>query len=281
MFTVFGATGNTGAAVAERLIAAGKSVRVAVRDAAKVRVRGVEIVTGDLDDAAFVTRALTGAEGAYLMTPPDLRSTDLIGRGARIAATYAAAVRATGVPHVVVLSGLGADHATGLGPGTVNHQLEAALADAPATFVRAPMFMDNLRDNVRAMREGMLPVFGGGEQFPVPMIATRDIGEIAAGELLAAKPTPEAIELRGPREYSYADAAAIAREVLGRPVEIKVVPFDAMIPMLTAVGFSPEVAALFREMLENARRGIFAYTGKRVAVGRTELRDVLVPALTA
>jgi len=62
MFTVFGATGNTGAVVAERLIAAGKPVRVAVRDASKVRVRGAEIVTGDLSDAAFVTRALTGAD---------------------------------------------------------------------------------------------------------------------------------------------------------------------------------------------------------------------------
>ena len=67
MFTVFGASGNTGSVVARRLLDAGKKVRLVVRDPSKVaalRSRGAEVVTGDVTDAGTVESALAGAEGA-------------------------------------------------------------------------------------------------------------------------------------------------------------------------------------------------------------------------
>jgi uncharacterized protein YbjT (DUF2867 family) len=70
MFTVFGASGNTGSVVAKRLLDAGKKVRLVVRDPNKVaalRSRGAEVVTGDVTDANSVKSALAGTEGAYLL----------------------------------------------------------------------------------------------------------------------------------------------------------------------------------------------------------------------
>lgn len=276
MFTVFGATGHTGAVVVQRLLAARKQVRVVVRDAGKAPA-GTDVVVGDVTDRAVVIRALAGVAGAYLMAPPDLQSADLIARSRAIADNYAAGV--TGVPHVVVLSSVGAQHASGIGPAASNHVAEVALrATAGAvTFVRAPFFMENLLGNAHLMKtEGVLPVFGGGEQYAFPMIATRDIGNVAADALLAPASGARWLELRGPRDYSFADAAAIASRVLGRPVAAKALPLDAMIPALVGAGFSPQVAALFREMTEGVQRGLFTYEHpERVVTGAVPLEDVL------
>jgi len=57
-------------------------------------------------------------------------------------------------------------------------------------------------------REGVLPVLGGGENHPFPMVATRDIGDVAADALLAPPAATQWIELSGPRSYSFVDAAA-------------------------------------------------------------------------
>jgi uncharacterized protein YbjT (DUF2867 family) len=95
MFTVFGATGNTGSVVASELLAAGKKVRVAVRDPKKVTAladKGAEVVTVDVLDAKSVARALSGAEGAYLLTPPDPQANDLVGRGRAMLDGFVAAL---------------------------------------------------------------------------------------------------------------------------------------------------------------------------------------------
>ncbi len=88
MFTVFGATGNTGTHVVRGLLEAGKKIRVLARDPKKVvslRDAGAEILQGDVLDAPSVARALAGAEGAYLLLPPDPTADDfsVVRRGLR------------------------------------------------------------------------------------------------------------------------------------------------------------------------------------------------------
>ena len=73
MYVVAGATGHTGKAAAETLLGRKRPIRVIVRDATKAarwRARGAEAVIASLDDAAALTRALSGAAGAYLLIPP-------------------------------------------------------------------------------------------------------------------------------------------------------------------------------------------------------------------
>ncbi len=286
MFTVFGATGNTGSIVAQRLLAAGKKVRVAVRDPGKVAdlaKAGAEVVRIDLADAASVAKALDGAEGAYVLVPPDLSSTDLVGRGAKISAAYASALRGSSVKHVVALSSVGADVERGTGPIVIARGLEQALAGTgvKSTFIRAPYFMENLLGYAHPMKsDGVLPVFGGGEAHPFPMIATKDIGETAAAALLAPPAASEIVELSGPSAYSYADAAAVASKILGRTVKPLVLPIDALVPALTKVGMSANVAGLFREMTEAFGSGRVRQLGSgRSVAGTTPLEDVLRPAL--
>ena len=283
MYVVFGATGNTGHVVADTLLARGQKVRVVARDPAKVealRAKGAEVVKGDVLDPASLAPALAGATGAYFLVPPDAASDDLVGRGRRIVDGYVAALRKSPVAHAAVLSSVAAQHEKGTGPIVITHYAEAEFAKVSGTaftFVRAAYFMENILANAHPMKaDGVLPVFGGGEGFPFPMVATRDIGEVAAEALLAGTKENAWIELSGPKEYSMNDAAAIAGKLLGREVKTAVLPSDAMVPTLTQFGLSTNVAGLYREMTEGLGKGLVAFEGKGRAVrGKVGLEQVL------
>lgn len=283
MFTIFGASGNTGAVVARDLLDRGQSVRVVARDPAKVAdlaARGAEVVRGDVLDAASVAAALDGARGAYLLLPPDLASDDLLARNRRIADVYRDALVAKRTPHAVLLSSIGAQVPSGTGPIAGAHYSEQALAGATGTtvtFLRAAFFAENILAYAHPMKnDGVLPVFGGGADFRFPIVATQDIGRTAAALLLAPPSASEVVELSGPVEASYDDAAAAASRILGRTVKTANVPIDAMVPTLTGLGFSANVAGLFREMTEASAKGIVRWEGKGRAVrGTTTIEDVL------
>ena len=283
MFTVFGANGNTGSVVAGKLLDAGKQVRVVARDAKKVealRARGAQVVTGDVTDAATVAKALDGAEGAYLLVPPDNTSNDLLARGRKIIDHYVAGLTAAKVRHAVMLSSVGAQVPSGTGPIVITHYAETTLPKASATrftFLRAAYFMENFAANAYPIKnDGVLPVFGGGEQYPFPMVATRDIGEIAAAELLSPPAKTEVIELSGPKEYSFSDAAAEASQVLGRPVKPVVLPIEQLVPTFTQFGISKNVAGLYEEMMRAFGTGKVGMEGTHRSLrGKVVLGDVL------
>lgn len=287
MIVVFGANGNTGKVVASTLLDRGAKVRVVARDAKKVAdlaARGAEVATADLFDVPSIATALRGASGAYFLVPPDPTSTDLVARGRKIVDAFVAALRQSPVAHVAVLSSVAAQHAAGTGPIVITHHAETELAKVAGTaftFVRAAYFIENILGNVHAMKgDGVLPVFGGGEGYPFPMVATHDVGRVAAEALLAPPSATQWIELSGPKEQSMADAAAIASEILGRPVKPLVLPIDAMVPTLTGFGLSANVASLYREMTEGLAKGLVAFEGKgRALRGTVSLADMLGPAL--
>jgi uncharacterized protein YbjT (DUF2867 family) len=282
MFTIFGANGNTGTVVTAKLIAAGKKVRAVVRDAHKAPA-GAEAFVGEVTDAAAVAKALAGAEGAYLLMPPDNAATDLVARNAKIIDHYVAGLSAHKVPYAVMLSSVGAQKPSGTGPIQTCHYAEAKLptSGAKLTFVRAAYFIENILANAYPMKhDGVLPVFGGGEGYPFPMVATRDIGEVAAEALLHPPAQTEWIELSGPKEYSFNDAAAEATKILGRAVTTKVLPLDAVVPTFTGFGMSPNVAGLYKDMIAAFGSGL-GFEGKGRAVrGKTDLASVLKTGLS-
>src|SRR6185369_6822128 len=106
MYVISGATGNTGKGAAKQLLSAGKRVRALVRNVDKagdLAALGAEVVAVDLNDRAGLERALVGAEGWYLLSPPDLASQDFLGERRKLLAGAAAAAKSAGGPHVVCL----------------------------------------------------------------------------------------------------------------------------------------------------------------------------------
>ena len=286
MHVVLGATGHTGHAAAESLLERGKKVRVVVRDAAKGeawKARGAEVAVAELSDAAALAAALAGAEGAYVLVPPQYGVDDMLAAQRRIVESLAGAIRRSGVPHVVLLSSIGAQRASGTGPIVTLHRAEDALRGAAkgVTALRAGFFLENWTPFLDAVREkSALPTFIPPDR-PVPMVATRDIGRTAADLLLAPRPGVRVVELSGPRDFTPTDVADALGKRLGRSVRVEPLPLDAVEPSFVAAGMSADVARLFREMYGALIDGTIAWEGGAAESRRGRLgpEDVLGPML--
>jgi uncharacterized protein YbjT (DUF2867 family) len=75
LVVVLGATGHVGRVIADRLLAAGRRVRVVARSTgalAALAKRGAEAAAGDATDGAFLRGAFEGAAAAFVLLPPYL-----------------------------------------------------------------------------------------------------------------------------------------------------------------------------------------------------------------
>ena len=264
MYVIAGATGQTGSMVAESLLSDGKAVTVIVRNDEKGerwRAKGAQAAIGSLEDTAGLTRILANAEGAYLMVPPDYRATDSSSNQKHIVDALAKAVSESGIAHVVFLSSVGAHLNSGTGPILALHYAESILSTAAKnlTLLRPAYFLENWAPVVGvAVQSGILPSFLTPNR-KIPMIATKDIGRLAA-EALAAPPRGQhIIELTGPEDYCPDDIAAILTSILNREVRVKAVPLSAAVPTFTQAGFSESVAQLFEEMYAGINSGHIAF----------------------
>jgi len=281
MFVVAGVTGHVGQVVAKDLLAAGKKVKVIVRDAAKGAPwskHGAEVAVGTLDDQAFLTNALRGAEGAFFLLPNSpFEPGDFFARQRKMADAIAGAVKEAKVPHVVMLSSVGADLPSGTGPIKGLHYFEEALraAGTQLTAIRAGYFQENVGNAVApAKAMGMFFNFAGSADYPMPMIATQDIGELAA-QLLVDKPAKsESVDLHGPA-YTVRQVAEKLGAALGKTLQVVDVPPAGHVAALVQAGFPQSSAEVFAEMYGAFASGKVAPRGDRLVQGKTPIDDVI------
>src|SRR5207245_9709174 len=113
MYVILGATGNTGSVVARKLLDKGKRVRVVGRDNKKLAPfvsQGADAIAADVLDTDALSRAVAGAQGVYVMIPPDMTSPDFRADQDRVTESIAHALERGGVGPAVRLSRVGADH---------------------------------------------------------------------------------------------------------------------------------------------------------------------------
>jgi uncharacterized protein YbjT (DUF2867 family) len=278
MYVVAGVTGNTGSVVAESLLQQDKPVTVIVRSEQKGerwKSKGAKIAVGSIEDAQKLAQILKGADGAYLLIPPNLGATDLLDDRKRVAFALAQAVRDSGIAHVVFLSSIGAQHASGTGPIISTHVGETALASAAKnmTFIRAAFFFENWAPVLSAAQNNsVLPTFLTPDR-KIPMVSTRDIGRVAAEALLDQPRGLRIIELAGPQDYGAEDIASVLSSLVNREVRVQHIPLSAAVPTFQSFGFSENTARLFAEMYAGINSGHVAYEG-----GSAEFRRGIVTA---
>jgi len=224
MYVVLGASGHTGHVVAKNLLAAGEKVRVVGRSADRLQslaAEGAEIAVADATEAPALTKALKGAEGTYVLVPPDVTSNDYRTYQDRVSDAIAAAVQNAGVGNVVSLSSFGADKPSGTGPVAGLYDLEQKLNQIGGVNVlhlRAGYFMENTLPQVgivRALGSVAGPI---RPDLKLPMIATRDIGDAAANALLRRDfRGKQTRELLGQRDIDYVEVASIIGKAIGQP----------------------------------------------------------------
>ncbi|MYM30177.1 NmrA family NAD(P)-binding protein [Duganella sp. CY15W] len=283
-YVVFGVTGRTGASAADALLRAGHPVRVVVRDPAKGQPwaeRGAQVAVADLTDLAALTSALSQARGAYVVSPQHYQREDLFALAGLIADTTARAALAAQIPRLVALSSIGADHASGTGWIGMNRMFEQRLGDTgiPTVFLRAAYFMENWTPLVgAAIGSGTLPTFLAPSQRRLAMVATADVGSIAAALLQEESTNTSIVTLSGPEDYAPDDVAAIIAATLGKPVDVAVVPEAAWPQALAGAGFSAAALAGFIEMtrsLNSAHIDIKSDPRAVERAGTTPLKHVI------
>ncbi|MGJ5199754.1 MULTISPECIES: SDR family oxidoreductase [unclassified Bradyrhizobium] len=215
---VTGATGTVGRRVVEQLVRRGAHVRALVRDPGKAKLpAGVQIAQGDLLDVDSLRGAFSGVSTLFLLNAvtPDEFTQALIALNL---------VREAGIERIVYLSVIHSDVYVNVphfaGKFAVERMIEQMGLNA--TILRPAYFMNNdltIKDVVLDYGVYPMPIGAKG----LAMIDARDIGEIAAIELIrreqSATPLPLArVNLVGPDTLTDADAAAIWSDVLGRTI---------------------------------------------------------------
>ncbi|HVT05892.1 MAG TPA: NAD(P)H-binding protein [Polyangia bacterium] len=262
--TVLGATGKTGGAAAERLLAAGVEVRAVARSADKLAglaKKGAQPVAADLTDAAALAGALRGSDAAYLMIPSDYTKPDLLGQYARAGESIARAVRDAGLRRAALLSSLGADAASGTGPIAGLHGIEEALKAVPGLnllILRPGYFYENSYGTLGLIKHQGINGGAIAPDVPIPSIAAADIGVAAAQALRSGDFSGTVVrELSGPRDLTMAEATRILGKAIGKPDLAYVhFPDDGYVEGLKSAGFAPDAARLFLEMAQAFNKGV-------------------------
>ncbi len=257
MYVVLGASGNTGHAVANNLLAAGQKVRVVGRNSAHLQplaAQGAETFIADVSDAAALAKAFHQADAAYVMIPPNPASTDPLGHSGRVSDAIVAAVQNAGTKNVVALSSIGADKANGTGPVLGLHNLEQKLnqiGSANVLHLRAGYFMENTLPQANAIRQAGNVVTPLRPNLKLAMIATRDIGAAATQALLhPSVHGKQTRELLGQRDLTYIEVAAMIGQAIGKPgVKYVQLPDDQFRAVLVQMGMSDQFAGLLLEMI--------------------------------
>jgi uncharacterized protein YbjT (DUF2867 family) len=281
MLVVAGVTGHVGSVAARELLSKGQKIKVIVRDPAKGvewSKKGAEVAVGSLDDAGFLTGALKGAKGFFTLLPPGIQVTRFIAYQRRTADAIAAAIRNSGVPYVVLLSSVGADLAEGTGALKGLHYFENVVRATGVRLVaiRPGYFQENIASALAPARTaGIVPnVTHYSADDPFQMIATHDIGLLAAHELLFQSGKSEAVDLQGP-SYSIRQAAGLLGAALGKTLRVMDVPPEAQVAAFKQAGMSQELAELMPEMYAGFASGLIRPVGDRLKLGFTPLETVI------
>src|SRR5450830_1842431 len=214
MFAITGITGQVGGVVARQLLGHKKSVRAVVRDAAKGALwaaQGCDLALATVEDSASLERAFTGMEGVFILLPPTFDPSAGYPEARAAIASIKAALLAARPGKVVCLSTIGAR-------ATQTNLL------MPVAFLRAGWFMENAIWDVAPARDGVIPSYLQPLDKPVAMVATEDVGSVAAQLLLEEWTGVRVVELEGPKRVTPLEIAACFGKLLGRDVKTEAVP---------------------------------------------------------
>jgi uncharacterized protein YbjT (DUF2867 family) len=262
MFAITGITGKVGGEVARTLLAAGLPVRAVVRDARKGQAwvqRGCEVAEADIGDASALAAAFKGADGVFVMVPPNFDPSPDFAEARAIAAILKTALEDSRPGKVVYLSTVGAQ-AKQSNLLTQHSIIEQALWDLPMplTFLRPAWFMENASWDVAPARQsGVIPSFLQPLDKPVPMVATADIGRVAAELLQETWTGTKVIELEGSRRVTPNEIAATFSELLDRPVRMEAVPRETWEPLFKSQGMKNPLPRI--KMLDGFNEGWISF----------------------
>jgi NAD(P)H dehydrogenase (quinone) len=286
MYAITGTTGKVGGEMARALLAASQPVRAIVRDAAKGEAwarLGCEVALAEMEDAAALATAFTGATGVFILPPPCFDPAPGYPEAKAAITSVAEALKQAKPARVLCLSTIGADatHDNLLSQRTL---MEKALESLPmpVTFLRPGWFLDNALWDVGPAREtGMLHSFLQPLDKPFPMVAARDVGRTAAALIQENWAGQRIVELEGPARVSPNDLASAFARALGKQVRAMPVPRDTWEELFLSQGMKHPAPRM--HMLDGFNEGWIEFQdkGRRALKGSTDAATVIAELVAA
>ncbi len=292
---ILGATGHVGGAIAHRLLDLGKRVRVVGRRAERLRAlgdRGAEVAVADIENSHALAAALRGADAAFVLVPPNFQVKEFRAYQKRAVEALGTAVEAARVRHVVTLSSIGADRPDQNGPVAGLHEMEQRLnrnAAVSVLHLRPAFFMENSLTSI-----GMIKGLGKNGSatrgdLRLPMVATRDIGEVAARRLATRDFEGKAVlDLMGPRDITMVEMTRALGAAIGKPdLPYVQFPYDEARAAIVQMGVPQEMASLYVELSRGFNEGAVKPTQPRSPATTTPTsievfaKEVFAPAFRA
>jgi uncharacterized protein YbjT (DUF2867 family) len=269
VITVMGATGHTGRKITEELLREGEKVRALGRSESKLaqfKALGAEVLVCDTNDSTFLAQAFHGADGVYTLLPTDPAASDYRAQQDRQGEAIVNAIRASGVKF-----GEGTGVIAGL------HAQEERLKQLEGVNVlllRPVSFFENFYNSLGLIKQAGINGDSVKADLPTPMIATRDIAEVAAKALKSRDWNGIVVsELLGQRDLSHAEATSIIGERIGKP-DLQYVQFsyEDEANALVQAGMSESFANLYVEMTRAFNEETIKPSNGRTAENTTRTR---------
>jgi uncharacterized protein YbjT (DUF2867 family) len=141
----------------------------------------------------------------------------------------------------------------------------------PVAFLRAAWFIENAAWDIAPAREtGVVPSFLQPLDKLVPMVATADIGRVAADLLRETWTGRRVIELEGTQRVSPDMIAASLGRLLGRDVRMNIVPRDTWEDLFRSQGMTNPLPRM--QMIDGFNEEWICFEG-----GQNEVRRGRVP----
>jgi uncharacterized protein YbjT (DUF2867 family) len=285
MYAITGITGKVGGELARTLLANGQPVRAVLRDEAKAAdwaAQGCDVAIAEMENAEQLEAAFSGAAGVFILPPSEFDPEPGFPEAKRVVDAVTRALIAARPKRIVCLSTIGADapHENLLTQRTLMEQSVGA-SGLPVSFLRPGWFMENaLWDVASARDEGVLRSFLQPADKAFPMVASRDVGRLAADLIQQDWTGTRIIELEGPVRVSPNDLAQAFAAVLGRPVRVEIVPRERWQGLFCGQGMKHPLPRV--RMLDGFNEGWIDFPdhGGSAVKGATPLRAVITALVT-
>jgi uncharacterized protein YbjT (DUF2867 family) len=257
---VTGATGTVGSEVTKQLISSPTSnfnIKAAVhsqesanRVAAETRVKPVLI---DYNKPDTIEEAFKDVDRLFLLTPFQSNMVELSSNLVNVAKKKTGAVK-----HIVKLSVMGADAKPGITGGRLHRQAENIIKESGIsyTFLRPNFFMQNFinffSQTIKEQNAFYVPAGDGKISF----VDVRDIAGVAVQALLdESKHGRKAYNITGPNAISYAQAAEILSNEIGRKIKYVDISEDQAREGMKAIGMDEWFINSMMELFNITRAG--------------------------
>lgn len=253
MHIILGGNGHIGSAVAQTLLSQGEPVTIVSRSSSSIpkwQKRGAQVEIVDVHNTVKLRCVFAKGKRLFLLNPPADPATNTDVEERKSLVSILEAIKDSGLEKIVAESTYGAQSGSQIGDLGVLYEMEQQLAtqSIPFSIIRAAYYMSNWDFSLQsAKQDGVVNTFFPTD-FVLPMVAPRDIGQLAARLMTEPLENIGLHNIEGPERYSSLNVAEAFAKILQKPVRVVETPRGQWIETMQTMRFSNEAATSFSNM---------------------------------